>query len=77
MATAVTLLAKEPGLPTITFQVLFYQVTDANFDSQAYMAYQEGYWLTYEAMKWFWNNYALDNASRKEPTVSPLQAGFN
>jgi acetyl esterase/lipase len=41
------------------------------------MAYQEGYWLTHEAMKWFWNNYAPDNATRKDPTVSPLQASID
>ncbi len=38
------------------------------------MAYQGGYWLTRETMKWFWSKYSPDNAIRKEPTVSPLQA---
>jgi acetyl esterase len=77
MAAAVTLLAKERGGPNIAFQALFYPVTDANFDSQSYIAYQEGYWLTREGMKWFWNNYAPNNATRKEPTVSPLQASID
>jgi acetyl esterase len=74
MAAAVTLLAKERGGPKITFQALFYPVTDANFDTQSYNTLQEGYWLTREGMKWFWNNYAPNNATRKEPTASPLQA---
>jgi acetyl esterase len=74
MAAAVTLLAKERGGPKITFQALFYPVTDANFDTQSYNTLQEGYWLTREGMKWFWNNYAPDNTTRKEPTASPLQA---
>jgi acetyl esterase len=77
MAAAVTLLAKERGGPKITLQALFYPVTDANFDSQSYMAYQEGYWLTREGMKWFWNNYAPNNAIRKEPTISPLHASID
>jgi acetyl esterase len=77
MAAAVTLLAKERGGPPIKFQVLFYPVTDANFDTQSYNAFQEGYWLTREAMKWFWNNYAPDNTTRKEPTASPLQASID
>jgi acetyl esterase len=25
-------------------------------------------------MQWFWDNYAPDNATRKEPTASPLRA---
>jgi acetyl esterase len=74
MATAVTLLAKERGGPNIMFQSLFYPVTDANFDTPSYRAYQDGYFLTREAMKWFWENYTSDQTNRKEPTVSPLQA---
>jgi len=36
MATVVALLAKERGGPPITFQLLFYPVTDAtNFDRQS------------------------------------------
>lgn len=75
MATAVTLLAKKrEHKPEIKFQVLFYPVTDANFDTPSYEAYQEGYFLTREAMKWFWKNYTSDQTNLKEPTVSPLQA---
>ena len=76
MTAAVTLLAKERGGPPITFQVLFYPVTDASFDTSSYMRYQEGYWLTREAMKWFWDNYTSNQTNRKEPTVSPLQASI-
>jgi acetyl esterase len=74
MAAAFTLLAQERWGPSIKFQVLFYPVTDASFDTSSYMKYQEGYWLTREAMKWFWNNYTSDQTNRKEPKVSPLQA---
>ncbi len=74
MATAVALLAKERGGPSIIFQMLFYPVTDANFDTQSYLAYKEGYFLTREAMKWFWDNYLSNDTNSKEPTVSPLQS---
>src|SRR5918912_115687 len=77
MAAAVTLLAKERGGPKIVFQELFYPVTDANFETQSYNTLQQGYWLEREGMKWFWNNYAPDNATRKEPTASPLQASID
>jgi len=76
MAASVTLLAKERGGPKIAFQELFYPVTDANFDTASYKEFQDDYWLTREAMKWFWSNYAPDNATRKEPTASPLQASI-
>ncbi|MGA7044280.1 MAG: alpha/beta hydrolase, partial [Nitrososphaeraceae archaeon] len=37
MAAAFTLLAKQRGGPKIDFQVLFYPVTDASFDTSSYM----------------------------------------
>lgn len=74
MAIAVTLIAKERGAPKIDFQVLFYPVTDANFDTPSYLEFAEGHFLTREAMKWFWNHYAPDITLRNQPTASPLQA---
>jgi acetyl esterase len=70
----VTLLAKERRGPRITFQVLFYPVTDASFDTASYTQFAEGPWLTRKAMEWFWDSYAPDAAVRKEPTASPLRA---
>jgi len=77
LAAALTLLVKERGGPSIKFQVLFYPVTDANFDTPSYLKYEQGYWLTREAMKWFWNNYTSNQTNLKEPTVSPLQASID
>ena len=74
MAAAVTLLARERGGPKLTYQVLFYPVTDANFDTPSYREFADGPWLTRPAMEWFWNAYAPDPATRKKITVSPLQA---
>src|SRR5918996_4312526 len=74
IAIAVVLLAKERGGPNINFQLLFYPVTDANFDTSSYLAFHDGYFLTREGMKWFWDNYTTESTNRKEPTISPLQA---
>jgi acetyl esterase len=74
MAAAVTLLAKERRGPKIAGQVLFYPVTDANFDTGSYQRFAEGYFLSREAMKWFWNHYAPDVAARAQITASPLRA---
>jgi acetyl esterase/lipase len=51
MAAALTMLAKERGEPPIRFQVLFYPVNDASFDTPSYMTYQNGYWLLREQLK--------------------------
>ncbi len=76
LATVTTLLAKERGGPPIEFQVLLYPVTDANFETPSYRAFgAEGYWLTSETMRWFWDSY-VPAPERKEFTVSPLRASL-
>jgi acetyl esterase len=77
MAAAVLLLAKERSGPKIDYQVLFYPVTDANFDTQSYQQFATDIWLTREAMKWFWDNYLPDEGARRQPTASPLQASID
>lgn len=74
MAAAVTLMAKERGGPKITFQVLLYPVTDADFETGSYQTYAEGPWLTKKAMQWFWDAYLPDVAARGQITATPLNA---
>ena len=74
IVAAVTLLAKERQGPRITFQVLFYPVTDAHFETVSYLQFAEGHWLTRKAMEWFWDSYAPDTSVRNEPTAAPLRA---
>lgn len=74
IAAAVTLLAKERSGPAIRFQVLFYPVTDARFDTDSYEKFASGYLLTRDTMKWFWNNYAQNTTTRDKCTASPLRA---
>ena len=74
LATVLTLLSKERGGPALRFQLLFYPVTDAAFDTPSYRQFGQGYFLTREAMEWFWNQYAPDKAVRFNPNASPLRA---
>ncbi|WP_020649156.1 alpha/beta hydrolase [Solimonas variicoloris] len=76
MAAANTLLAKQRGGPQIDFQLLFYPVTDADFDNGSYREFANGPWLTRPAMAWFWDAYLPDVAKRREPTASPLRASL-
>jgi acetyl esterase len=77
MAAAVTLIAKERGGPKIAFQVLFYPVTDANFETGSYETFADGPWLTRPAMEWFWNAYLPDVAARRQITATPLGASLD
>lgn len=73
-AAVVSLMAKDKGTPAIRFQVLMWPVTDANFETASYTEFEEGYFLTRNMMKWFWDNYTTDPRQRKETYASPLQA---
>ncbi|GAA1034667.1 MULTISPECIES: alpha/beta hydrolase [Amycolatopsis] len=74
MTAALTLMAKERGDVKFLQQVLFYPVTDASFDTESYAKFAEGYFLSREGMKWFWDQYTTDEAQRAEITASPLRA---
>ncbi|AET88187.1 putative exported lipase/esterase [Burkholderia sp. YI23] len=77
MTAAVTLLAKKRGGPALRAQVLFYPVTDASFDDGSYTRFANGPWLTRDAMKWFWDAYAPNEADREKITASPLRASID
>jgi acetyl esterase len=74
MTAAVTLMTKQRGGPKFVYQVLFYPVTDANFENGSYGEFANGPWLTLPAMKWFWDAYVPNVAERKNPLVTPLNA---
>lgn len=73
MAIATCLLAANKGI-SIDLQVLFYPVTDDNFNTESYLHYHDGPWLTKKAMEWFWNAYAPNHASMTDPLLTPLRA---
>ncbi|MFJ1535355.1 alpha/beta hydrolase [Streptomyces mirabilis] len=74
MTAALTLMAKERGELPLVQQVLFYPVTDANFDTPSYHQFATGYFLRRDGMQWFWDQYTTDETERAQITASPLRA---
>jgi acetyl esterase len=74
MVAAVALQAKAAGTPQIRYQVLFWPVTDANFDTASYREYANGHFLTRGMMQWFWDAYTTDPKQRASIYASPLRA---
>lgn len=74
MTAALTLMAKERGGVPLVQQVLFYPVTDANFDTGSYHQFATGYFLRRDGMQWFWDQYTTDESERAQITASPLRA---
>jgi len=74
MATVVALLAKQRSGPALAGQLLFYPVTNADFETGSYKQFADGPWLTKRAIQWFWDQYLPDHSKRKDPIASPLLA---
>ncbi|WP_232538778.1 alpha/beta hydrolase [Chitinophaga tropicalis] len=74
LAAAVALMAKDKKGPELKAQVLFWPVTDANFETVSYNQYASDRFLTKNMMKWFWDNYIPNASQRNEIYASPLRA---
>ncbi|MCR3721158.1 MULTISPECIES: alpha/beta hydrolase [Prauserella salsuginis group] len=77
MSTVFALMNKDRGGIDLKAQVLLYPVTNADFDTPSYIQFAEGYYLTREGMKWFWDQYTTDPAQRAEKYASPLQTSLD
>jgi len=67
---------QNPNLPNIQLagQVLIYPVTDYWLpEKPSLVEFAEGYSLTRDAMKWFWNHYLENDSEVANPHVSPLK----
>ncbi|WP_280711162.1 alpha/beta hydrolase [Bradyrhizobium sp. BR13661] len=76
MSAALTLMAKDRGGPTISYQVLLIPATDASVDTQSYHEFGTGRFLARAFMKYGWDLYAPDAKTRDNPYVSPLRASL-
>lgn len=74
LAAATALKAKDNNGPAIKFQLLFWPVTNADFETVSYRQYASDRFLTRNMMMWFWDNYVADPKQRNEIYASPLKA---
>lgn len=74
LAAAVCLLAKERGGPRIAGQALIYPATASGFDTASFHQFGHGYYLTAEASRWFWHQYAPDRSADHDPHACPMAA---
>jgi acetyl esterase len=72
LAAVMSQLARDGG-PRIRFQLLIYPVTDHEFTSVSMGENAEGYYLTRDAMRWFYDHYLNDPSEGDDARVSPLR----
>lgn len=74
LAAVVAQMARDHGGPSLCFQLLIYPATDSACDSASMVENAEGYFLTRDGMRWFWENYLGKPAAARAPYNSPLHA---
>lgn len=73
LAIGIAVMARDLGGPAIHGQLLFYPVTDADFETASYREYGQGYFLTRSMMQWFWDQYMPETDLRSDARASPLR----
>ncbi len=73
LAAVVALMARDQGGPAIELQVLIYPITDYNLQTLSYQDFADGFFLTRDAMAWFWDQYCPQAERRHDPYISPLR----
>jgi acetyl esterase len=74
LAAVVALLARDAGGPAIRVQALLYPVTDTNTETASYRDFAEGFLLTRDSMRWFFDHYVRSEADAADWRLSPLRA---
>jgi acetyl esterase len=74
LAAVVALRCRDEGGPNLCGQLLVFPITD-HYDpgTPSYVENAEGYFLTREGMKWFFDHYLGDDFDRDDPHVFPLR----
>lgn len=72
LAIAVCLLAKSRGGPRLRAQLLYYPPTDASCSSASYDTFADGFLLSRDEQRWYWDQYCDDDCC--VATVSPRYA---
>ncbi len=73
LAACTSLMARDRGLPSLSYQVLLYPATDFSRDYLSQHKY-DGFFLTREDMQYFENNYLAREKDRNNVYLSPMLA---
>ncbi|WP_295116420.1 alpha/beta hydrolase [uncultured Chitinophaga sp.] len=74
LSAATVLRAKAENGPAIKLQVLFWPVTNSDFQTASYKQFGAQRFLTAPVMEWMFDQYTPNKADRENIYVSPLKA---
>ena len=74
LASSVALKASNEQLISLAFQLLIYPCNDYQMNYPSATNYSQGYGLTTQAMKWFWDQYLSKVEDQEDPHAVPVKA---
>lgn len=74
LSAVAALRARDHGL-ALRLQLLVYPATDRDFETPSYREFADGYGLTRDGMRWYWEHYLGPDGDATSPEASPLRAG--
>ena len=74
LAAAVSLMARDRDSFRPRLQLLIYPILDYDLNTPSYRENADGYLLTRETMRWFWECYLGRAEDGRQPYASPLRA---
>ena len=74
LASSVALKASNEQLISLAFQLLIYPCNDYQMNYPSATNYSQGYGLTTQAMKWFWDQYLSKVEDQEDPFAVPVKA---
>jgi len=74
LAAVTALMARDRGGPALAGQLLIYPVIAADFDTESYRLFGQGFYNPAPALRWYWDQYVPDTTDRRTPYASPLAA---
>jgi acetyl esterase len=77
LAAVTALMARDRGRPQLAGQLLIYPVIAADFDTESYQLFGQGYYNPKPALQWYWDQYVPAVPDRAHPYASPLGADLH
>lgn len=72
LATVLTLLARDRSGPEIAHQTLYYPMLDPTRSRPSHRENGQGYFLTSDHLRWYWDKYLPKPTDRNNPYAAPL-----
>ncbi|BBX17809.1 esterase [Mycolicibacterium duvalii] len=72
LAAVTALMARDRGGPDLAGQVLLYPLIAADFGTESYRLFGQGFYNPRPALQWYWEQYVPHPNDRTHPYASPL-----